>query len=100
MDGLELQRRLIERAYRFPLIVITGHGDVPLAVRAMKAGAVDFIEKPFPTETILNGVAAALARLVEPRDQGQLAATAAGHGARTRGAARPARGIAQQIDRL
>ena len=77
MDGLELQRRLIERTYRFPLIVITGHGDVPLAVRAMKAGAVDFIEKPFPAENILNSAAAALARLVEPRDQDQLATTAA-----------------------
>jgi two-component system, LuxR family, response regulator FixJ len=77
MDGLELQRRLSERAYRFPLIVITGHGDVPLAVRAMKAGAVDFIEKPFPAENILNSAAAALSRLVEPRDQDQWAATAA-----------------------
>ena len=77
MDGLELQRRLIDRAYSFPLIVITGHGDVPLAVRAMKAGAVDFIEKPFAAETILNTAAAALARLAEPREQDQLAATAA-----------------------
>src|SRR5712671_1345161 len=63
MDGLELQQRLIERALPFPLIVITGHGDVPLAVRAMKAGAIDFIEKPFAAEIILNSAAAALARL-------------------------------------
>jgi two-component system, LuxR family, response regulator FixJ len=76
MDGLELQQRLIERALQFPLIVITGHGDVPLAVRAMKAGAVDFIEKPFAAETILNSAAAALARLAEPGDQDVLAAAA------------------------
>lgn len=69
MDGLELQQSLVERAFLFPLIVITGHGDVPLAVRAMKAGAVDFIEKPFAAETILGSAAAALDRLAEPRDQ-------------------------------
>lgn len=62
MDGLELQQRLIERELRYPLIVVTGHGDVPLAVRAMKAGAVDFIEKPFAAEVMLDSVAAALAR--------------------------------------
>src|SRR6266568_2530592 len=76
MDGLEMQQRLIERALSFPLIVITGHGDVPLAVRAMKAGAMDFIEKPFAAEIILNSAAAALARLAEPGDQDPLAATA------------------------
>lgn len=70
MDGLELQQRLIERAMPFPLIVITGHGDVPLAVRAMKAGAVDFIEKPFAAKAILNSAEAALSRLAEPGNQG------------------------------
>jgi two-component system response regulator FixJ len=76
MDGLELQQRLIERALPFPLIVITGHGDVPLAVRAMKVGAIDFIEKPFPAETIINSAAAALARLAESPDRDAVAATA------------------------
>jgi len=76
MDGLELQQRLIERALRFPLIVITGHGDVPLAVRTMKAGAIDFIEKPFAAETILSSAAAALARLAESGDRDPLAETA------------------------
>jgi len=76
MDGLELQQRLIDEALSFPLIVITGHGDVPLAVRAMKAGAVDFIEKPFPAEAIINSAAAALARLAESPDRDPVAATA------------------------
>jgi two-component system response regulator FixJ len=70
MDGLELQRLLNEQALAFPMIVITGHGDVPLAVRAMKAGATDFIEKPFATPTILASVGMALSRIesVEQRD--------------------------------
>ena len=66
MSGLELQQHLNERALRFPTIVITGHGDVPLAVRAMKAGAVDFIEKPYAVEAILGAIEAALARLAAP----------------------------------
>src|SRR5215471_9571185 len=69
MDGLELQQHLVDRALPFQLIVITGHGDVPLAVRAMKAGAVDFIEKPFASETILDSLAAAFARLAAPSEQ-------------------------------
>jgi two-component system response regulator FixJ len=68
MDGLELQQRLIERTLNFPMIVITGHGDVPLAVRAMKAGAIDFIEKPFTAEAILGSLQAALARLEVPSE--------------------------------
>jgi two-component system, LuxR family, response regulator FixJ len=77
MDGLELQQQLNERALPFPLIVITGHGDVPLAVRAMKAGALDFIEKPFAAQTICDSAAAALARLAEPRRQDPAVAAAA-----------------------
>ncbi|HEY1257827.1 MAG TPA: response regulator FixJ [Stellaceae bacterium] len=66
MDGLELQQRLIERSSGLPLIVITGHGDVSLAVQAMKAGAIDFIEKPFAADAILVSLDAAFARLATP----------------------------------
>jgi two-component system response regulator FixJ len=62
MDGLELQRRLAQNKVRLPVIVMTGHGDVALAVEAMKAGAVDFIEKPFDDEVLLSAIRAALNR--------------------------------------
>lgn len=61
MDGLELVRRLKEAKIRHPTIVMTGHGDIALAVEAMKAGAADFIEKPFKDEVLLAAVRAALA---------------------------------------
>ena len=62
IDGLELQRRLAALDANLPVIVITGHADVPLAVEAMKAGAVDFIEKPFSDNVILAAIEAALTR--------------------------------------
>jgi two-component system response regulator FixJ len=62
MDGLELQERLAARRIGLPVIIMTGHGDVPIAVRAMKAGAVDFIEKPFAEEPLLETVRLALVR--------------------------------------
>lgn len=61
MDGISLLEALRRRGQHLPTIVVTGHGDVPLAVRAMKAGAVDFIEKPYEDTAILDAVAAALA---------------------------------------
>jgi two-component system response regulator FixJ len=61
MDGLELQRRLRANKIGLPVIVMTGHGDVALAVEAMKAGAVDFIEKPFDDEVLLGAIRSALA---------------------------------------
>jgi two-component system response regulator FixJ len=60
MSGLELVRKLKERAVRLPVVVITGHGDVPLAVEAMRAGVVDFIEKPFDDEVLLRSIRMAL----------------------------------------
>jgi len=54
ISGIELLHRLQERAVQIPVIVITGHGDVPLAVRAMQGGAIDFIEKPFAAERLLE----------------------------------------------
>jgi two-component system response regulator FixJ len=63
MDGLEVQRTLAERGITMPVIVLTGHGDVNIAVKAMKAGAVDFIEKPFEKATLLTAIEAAFDRL-------------------------------------
>lgn len=62
MDGLELLRRLSMGGRRLPVVIMTGHADVPMAVQAMKAGAVDFIEKPFSDDTLLTAVQAAFAR--------------------------------------
>ena len=61
MTGLELVRELNVRGSRVPIIMITGHGDIPLAVEAMRAGVVDFIEKPFGEARILDALARALA---------------------------------------
>ena len=74
IDGLELQRRLGELERRLPVIVMTGHGDVPLAVEAMKAGAVDFIEKPFDDEVMLSAIRTALARQADDRERNARAA--------------------------
>jgi len=60
IDGLTLQRRLVELGSRLPVIVMTGHGDVPLAVQALKTGAADFLEKPFDDERLLKTVREAL----------------------------------------
>jgi two-component system response regulator FixJ len=60
MSGLELLKHIRKQANPMPVIVITGHGDIPLAVEAMRHGAADFLEKPFDDEVILASVTAAL----------------------------------------
>lgn len=62
LNGLELQRRMSELGIRLPVIVMTGHGDVPIAVEALKAGATDFLEKPFEESHLLEAVNSAIAR--------------------------------------
>ena len=62
ISGVELLRRLKSLGAAFPVIVITGHGDVPLAVEAMKLGAVDFLEKPFEDDALIAAVQSALGR--------------------------------------
>lgn len=56
MDGLEVQEALRTNGVSLPIIIMTGHGDVPLSVRAMKAGAIDFIEKPFEKEVLITAI--------------------------------------------
>jgi two-component system response regulator FixJ len=65
MSGLELQQELNSRHIELPLIFITGHGDVPMAVNAMKAGAADFIQKPFRDQELLDRIHKALQRDLE-----------------------------------
>ncbi len=62
MNGLQLQNQLVARRSPLAVIVMTGHGDIPVAVQAMKAGAVDFLEKPFEEDVLLESVRRALER--------------------------------------
>lgn len=78
MSGLELVERLNDGGAGYPVIVITGHGDVPLAVEAMKAGVKDFIEKPFEDRLILSAVRSALRRISEADDKDSQRRAAAG----------------------
>ncbi|WP_010219578.1 response regulator transcription factor [Sphingomonas sp. PAMC 26621] len=69
IDGLEVQRTLGERGIGFPVIVLTGHGDITLSVRAIKAGAVDFLEKPFEKAALLLAIEEAFERLADTQAQ-------------------------------
>ena len=65
LDGLALQRQLAERDRMEQIVFITGHGDIPMGIQAMKRGAVDFLPKPFEDKALLNAVGQALARSTE-----------------------------------
>jgi FixJ family two-component response regulator len=68
-SGLDLQTELVKSAIEIPIVFLTGHGDIPMSVRAMKAGAVEFLTKPFYKEPLINAVKEALARDGEVRKQ-------------------------------
>jgi two-component system, LuxR family, response regulator FixJ len=69
MDGLEVQKEMGKRGIDMPVVILTGHGDVGLAVRAMRAGAVNFIEKPYEKETLLSAIDEAYTRLDRNHDK-------------------------------
>lgn len=69
LSGLDLQRELAHAGERIPIIFITGHGDIPMSVRAMKAGAVEFLPKPFRDEDLLDAIREALERDQVARQQ-------------------------------
>jgi FixJ family two-component response regulator len=74
VDGLELQRKLAEAGVHIPVIFITGHGDIPMSVKAMKSGAVEFLTKPFDDQDLLNAIELAFDRdRVTRHQQGELA---------------------------
>jgi len=76
MDGLEVQEALKDKGVTLPVIIMTGHGDVTLAVRAMKAGAIDFIEKPFEKATLLGAIEQGIKRLRNVEEARDLATEA------------------------
>jgi FixJ family two-component response regulator len=69
LDGLQLQQKLQTTTHGIPIIFITGHGDIPLSVTAMKAGAVDFFPKPFNDEDLLRAIREAIQRDVQERSE-------------------------------
>ncbi|HKV63900.1 MAG TPA: response regulator transcription factor [Candidatus Acidoferrum sp.] len=69
MSGLDVQRKMIEAGMQIPVIFITGHGDIPMTVKAMKSGAVEFLTKPFRDQDLLDAIQQALARERETRQQ-------------------------------
>ncbi len=76
MSGLELQQVLQERGIDIPILFITGHADISMAVQALKSGAADFIEKPFEDQVLLDAVAAAVRRSAQSLEESQARARA------------------------
>ncbi len=68
IDGLDLQRKLLEQGNRLPIVFMTGHGSIPMSVRAMKQGAVDFLPKPFEAKDLRNAILRALERDTRNRE--------------------------------
>ena len=79
MSGLELQEHLNEIKAAIPVVFVTGHGDVPMAVKAMKAGAIDFIQKPFRDQELIDRVHAALDQDSEEREESEVRAATQKH---------------------
>jgi two-component system response regulator FixJ len=71
MTGLELQQQLVERGIKLPVIVVTAHGDIATAVRAMRAGAIDFVEKPFSDDAIQTAIQMGLENRPKPSSADQ-----------------------------
>ena len=69
LSGLDFQRELTTRNIRIPIVFVTGHGDIPMSVRAMKAGAIEFLTKPFRDQDLLDGIRIALERDRDRREQ-------------------------------
>jgi len=78
MSGLGFQRELAAKSIRIPIVFITGHGDIPMSVRAMKAGAVEFLTKPFRDQDLLDAIRVALERDRARREQ-RSCSSASGH---------------------
>ena len=76
MSGLELQQVLKDKDSKLPVIIITGHGDVPMAVQAMQAGAIDFLEKPYDNNLLLSRIKHSLAVVTESQDKLRFSADA------------------------
>lgn len=103
-SGLELQRRLRRDGHQLPIVFMTGHGDIPMAVEAMRAGAVDFIEKPFRDQALLDALERALhkvpaaMRMLSLRDKYATLTTRERMVAEQVAAGMPNKRIAQRLD--
>jgi two-component system response regulator FixJ len=76
IDGLEVQRQLAERGVMMPIVIMTGHGDISIAIQAMKGGAVDFLEKPFEKASLIGAIEEAFQRIANTTSASARAAEA------------------------